>query len=174
VVMSTNAGLWAYSIGDTVEVVSTQPLRIKVSGRIKHFISAFGEHVIGSEVEYAMQQSLSQMPFSISEYTVAPQVAPAEGLPHHEWIVETDAEIPSGFGDILDGNLQKKNTYYNDLISGKVLRKLVITPVPTGTFHEYMRRKGKLGGQNKVPRLTNDRIMAAELIEVAKEIQDQR
>lgn len=171
-VMSTNAGLWAYSIGDTVEVVSKSPLRVKVSGRIKHFISAFGEHVIGSEVEYAMQQSLQEMPFPISEYTVAPQVAPAEGLPHHEWIVETDGDIPPHFAELLDQNLRKKNTYYDDLISGKVLRTLVITRVPTGTFHEYMRRKGKLGGQNKVPRLTNDRIMAAELIAVAHEMKE--
>lgn len=172
-VMSTNAGLWAYSIGDTVEVVSTKPLRIKVSGRIKHFISAFGEHVIASEVEYAMQQAVQKFPFPISEYTVAPQVAPAEGLPHHEWIVETDADIPQPFAQELDEALQGKNTYYNDLISGKVLRPLVVTKVPIGTFHEYMRRKGKLGGQNKVPRLTNDRIMAAELIAISKEKKEQ-
>ncbi|WP_224999619.1 GH3 auxin-responsive promoter family protein [Cesiribacter sp. SM1] len=163
VVMNTNAGLWGYSIGDTVQFVSKDPYRIIVSGRIKHFISAFGEHVIGSEVEGAMRAAVSKYPeVELIEFTVAPQVTPAEGLPLHEWFVEfaTPPKDLAAFEKELNLQLQHRNTYYDDLITGSVLRPLEIRPLQRGAFQQYMKSQGKLGGQNKVPRLSNDRKLA--------------
>ncbi len=163
--VSTNAGLWAYNVGDTVMFTDLNPYRVVVTGRIKHFISAFGEHVIGKEVEEAMQQAVRGTEVGISEFTVAPQVNPPEGLPHHEWFVEFTAPPKSleSFAVALDKALCEQNTYYKDLIDGKVLRPLVIQPLQQGGFERYMKRMGKLGGQNKVPRLTNDRNIADAL-----------
>ena len=166
VVMNTNAGLWGYSIGDTIQFVSKNPCRIIVSGRIKHFISAFGEHVIGSEVEGAMKYAVSKHPeVELVEFTVAPQVTPKDGLPLHEWYVEF-ANPPAdlnAFEKDLDLQLQKLNTYYDDLITGNVLRPLKVIPLQKAAFQAYMKSEGKLGGQNKVPRLSNDRKMAEGL-----------
>ncbi|UKM65579.1 GH3 auxin-responsive promoter family protein [Flavobacteriaceae bacterium GSB9] len=158
-IISTNAGLWGYNIGDTVEFTSTQPYRVIVSGRIKHFISAFGEHVIGKEVEQAMQEATENTNIRVSEFTVAPQINPEEGLPYHEWFIEfeNEPEDLSALAQKLDESLQKQNSYYFDLIEGKVLQQLKITPVKKGGFQEYMKSVGKLGGQNKIPRLANDR-----------------
>ena len=158
-VISTNAGLWAYNIGDTVQFTSTKPYRVIVSGRIKHFISAFGEHVIGKEVEQAMQEALLNSSISVSEFTVAPQINPEEGLPYHEWFIEFENEPEDllGLAKKIDESLQKQNSYYFDLIEGKVLQTLKITKVEKGGFQDYMRSIGKLGGQNKLPRLSNDR-----------------
>lgn len=165
-VLHSNAGLWGYSIGDTVRFVSLNPYRIVVTGRIKHFISAFGEHVIGEEVEWAMQQAADEAGLQIIEFTVAPQVTPPHGgLPYHEWLVEFE-NTPSdltAFANRLDHFLQQKNIYYRDLITGNVLTTLQITPISQGGFRQYMKEKGKLGGQNKVPRLSNDRNIADEL-----------
>jgi hypothetical protein len=165
-VLHSNAGLWGYSIGDTVRFVSLNPYRIIVTGRIKHFISAFGEHVIGEEVELAMQQAADEAGIHIIEFTVAPQVTPPQGgLPYHEWLVEFEKQ-PENMDDFavrLDHFLQQKNIYYRDLITGNVLTTLHITPIIQGGFRQYMKEKGKLGGQNKVPRLSNDRIIADEL-----------
>ncbi len=158
-IISTNAGLWAYNIGDTVEFTSTKPYRVIVSGRIKHFISAFGEHVIGKEVEQAMQEAIKNTNISVSEFTVAPQITPKEGLPYHEWFVEfeNEPENLSALAKKIDESLQKQNSYYFDLIQGKVLQPLKITKVKKGGFQDYMKSVGKLGGQNKIPRLSNDR-----------------
>jgi hypothetical protein len=166
IVLNTNAGLWGYSIGDTVKFVSKNPYRIVVSGRIKHFISAFGEHVIGEEVEKAMKATLSKFPEAeIIEFTVAPQVTPASGLPHHEWFIEF-SKAPkdlSAFEKELDAALVKLNVYYDDLITGSILSNLKITSLKKDAFRDYMKSLGKLGGQNKVPRLSNDRKIADEL-----------
>jgi hypothetical protein len=166
-ILSNNAGLWAYSIGDTVKFVSLNPYRILVTGRIKHFTSAFGEHVIGEEVDRAMTHALSQLNFSVNEFHVAPQVQPAEGLPYHEWIIEFNGEIPelSALQELLDNKMQEQNVYYKDLIVGSVLQKLKITPVKNGAFNTYMKSEGKLGGQNKIPRLANDRKLADALLQ---------
>lgn len=148
---------------------SLEPYRIIVSGRIKHFISAFGEHVIGKEVEQAMQEAMDTYNFSISEFTVAPQLETPEGeLPYHEWLIEfqdrsTPLEEIAGF---LDESLQKQNSYYFDLIKGKVLQPLKITSLKKDTFNNHMKLEGKLGGQNKVPRLANDRKIAQSLIKL--------
>ena len=166
-ILTTNAGLWAYSIGDTIKFVSKSPYRIKVTGRIKHFISAFGEHVIGEEVEFALMTAAKEINLVIAEFTVAPQVNPIDsGLPYHEWFIETAQNISDlpAFAARVDELLQTKNVYYKDLINGKVLRTLQIKILPAGTFINYMKKEGKLGGQNKVPRLSNDRKIADQLI----------
>ena len=165
-IISTTAGLWAYNIGDTVQFTSLEPCRMIVSGRIKHFISAFGEHVIGKEVETATKRATAGTAIRINEFTVAPQVAPKEGLPYHEWLIEFDVEPDDfqTFAKNLDAAMEAQNVYYKDLIQGNVLRCLVITPVVRNGFQAYMKSIGKLGGQNKVPRLSNDRKIADALI----------
>ena len=165
VVLSSTAGLWGYAIGDTVEFVSLDPYRIRVTGRVKHFISAFGEHVIGTEVEDAMREVSDRYRVQVTEFTVAPRVNPDEGLPYHEWFVEfvDGPENPGAFAAALDGALVRRNSYYRDLIDGKVLRPLVVRPLGAGAFRRYMKSRGKLGGQNKVPRLANDRVIAEGL-----------
>ncbi len=166
IILSTNAGLWSYLIGDTVRFVSLSPPRIKVTGRIKHYTSAFGEHVIAEEVESAMRVACTSQGIHISEFHVAPQVNPNDGLPYHEWFVETD-QLPDDkktFASILDNKLQEQNVYYKDLITGHVLKPAVVRFVKPGTFNAYMKANGKLGGQNKVPRLANDRKIAESLV----------
>ena len=167
VVINSNAGLWGYSIGDTVKFVSKNPYRIIVSGRIKHFISAFGEHVIGEEVEKAMKLTMQKFPeVELVEFTVAPNVAPKDGMPHHQWLIEF-ANPPQDldrFSLELDNQLRQLNVYYNDLITGNILRTLRIESLKKNSFIDYMKSLGKLGGQNKVPRLSNDRKIADELV----------
>ncbi len=161
-ILNTNAGLWGYNIGDTVRFTSLNPYKIIISGRIKHYTSAFGEHVIAHEVEQAMQQTSVNYPAQVSEFTVAPQVNPESGLPYHEWFVEF-AQEPENldlFTENLDSNLRKLNSYYDDLISGNILQILKITEIKPNGFNDYMKSQGKLGGQNKVPRLSNDRKIA--------------
>ncbi len=167
-ILSTNAGLWGYNIGDTVQFTSLKPYRVIVSGRIKHFISAFGEHVIAKEVEYAMQEAIEKTDARVLEFTVAPQIAPSSGLPYHEWLVafEKEPSQPALFSSILDQSLQDQNSYYKDLIVGKVLQGLKITSLPTDAFTQFMKTKGKLGGQNKVQRLANDREIADALLKM--------
>ena len=172
IIINSNAGLWGYNLGDTVRFISTHPHKLLVTGRIKHFISAFGEHVIGEEVENAMRETqLLHKEVDIIEFTVAPQVTPQTGLPHHEWFVEfgqTPIDI-QGFEKDLDKALQKLNTYYKDLITGNILRPLKITSMQRDGFRNYMKDQGKLGGQNKVPRLSNDRKIADELTKYSLE-----
>jgi phenylacetate-coenzyme A ligase PaaK-like adenylate-forming protein len=161
-IISTNAGLWAYNIGDTVQFTSLKPYRVIVSGRIKHYISAFGEHVIGKEVEHALQQAMENTNIRVNEFTVAPQIAPETGLPYHEWFIEFENQ-PNNLNEFelaIDHAMRQQNLYYDDLIVGKVLRTLVITKVTKNGFQEYMKSIGKLGGQNKLPRLSNDRKIA--------------
>tara|TARA_R110002050_G_scaffold299812_1_gene466489 strand:- start:5871 stop:7373 length:1503 start_codon:yes stop_codon:yes gene_type:complete len=162
-IISTNAGLWAYNIGDTVQFTSLKPYRVIVSGRIKHFISAFGEHVIGKEVEYAMHEATQNTSVRVSEFTVAPQINPEKGLPYHEWFIEFENEPTdvSIFAKKIDESLQIQNSYYFDLIQGKVLQPLKITKIKKNGFQAYMKSIGKLGGQNKMPRLSNDRNIVA-------------
>jgi hypothetical protein len=162
IILNTNAGLWGYNIGDTVEFTSLKPHRIKVTGRIKHFISAFGEHVIAKEVEQALQDALEGTQYTISEFTVAPQVNPDEGLPYHEWFIEFE-NTPDNlidFAQKVDRSMQRQNIYYQDLIEGKILQPLVISLVKKGGFHEYMKSIGKFGGQNKIPQLSDNRKIA--------------
>jgi hypothetical protein len=161
-IISSNAGLWAYNIGDTIKFVSLNPFRIVVTGRTKHFISAFGEHVIVEEVEAALLETLTASDASLQEFTVAPYVSPNKGKSYHEWFIEFE-KLPSNlpnFALALDNNLRKKNVYYDDLIQGNILMPLQITLLQKDGFKNYMKSIGKLGGQNKVPKLGNDRIIA--------------
>ncbi|MGI4751577.1 MAG: GH3 auxin-responsive promoter family protein [Janthinobacterium lividum] len=165
-ILNTNAGLWGYSLGDTIKFTSINPYKILVTGRIKHFISAFGEHVIGEEVEQALMQISAEENIDIIEFTVAPQInPPVDQLPFHEWFIEF-GKSPQNlevFSLKVDAILQQKNIYYADLITGKILQPLKISPLKKNAFIDFMRTKGKLGGQNKVARLSNDRAIATEL-----------
>ena len=164
-ILNTNAGLWGYNIGDTIKFVSIDPYRIIVSGRISHFTSAFGEHVIAEEVEKSLKEAMEKIPAQVNEFHVAPQVNPQSGLPYHEWLMEFEKqpENISDFKRLIDASLQKHNPYYKDLILGKVLRPLEVTIIGKNGFRNYMKSIGKLGGQNKVPRLANDRKIADKL-----------
>jgi len=167
-IINSNAGLWGYNIGDTIRFVSTDPYRLIVTGRIKHFISAFGEHVIGQEVEKAMDEAIGKHPETeIVEFTVAPNVTPDNGhMPHHQWLIEfsNPPQDMEQFSRDLDHALCVRNSYYDDLISGHILKLLEIIPLQRNAFIQYMKSEGKLGGQNKVPRLSNDRKIADTLI----------
>ena len=165
-IISSNAGLWGYDIGDTIKFVSTDPHRIVVTGRIKHFTSAFGEHVIAEEVEGALNDAMQQMGGLVTEFHVAPQVNPPSGLPYHEWFIEFSEQPQDalGFAKSIDQSMIARNPYYKDLISGGVLRPAIVTPVITGGFHSAMESLGRLGGQNKPPRLANGRDFSDSLL----------
>ena len=164
-IINSNAGLWGYNLGDTVKFVTTNPYRLVVTGRTKHFISAFGEHVIGEEVEYSILKAAEEEKVHITEFTVAPFVSKSEGKSYHEWFIEFENKPGDihAFAQKVEENMRKKNVYYDDLISGHILSPLKITPVRKNGFIDYMKSIGKLGGQNKVPRLSNDRRIAEDL-----------
>ena len=166
IILNTNAGLWGYNLGDTVKFVSINPYRIIVSGRLKHFTSAFGEHVISQEVEESLNNTISVISAEVKEFHVAPNINPEKGLPSHQWFIEfsKEPEDISLFEQNLDRELQEKNSYYKDLIKGSVLKQLEIIKIKESGFNEYMSSIGKLGGQNKTPRLSNDRSIADKLI----------
>ncbi|MEO6914701.1 MAG: GH3 auxin-responsive promoter family protein [Chitinophagaceae bacterium] len=169
-IINNNAGLWGYNIGDTVKFVSTHPYRIVVTGRTKHFISAFGEHVIGEEVEYSLMKAAKEENIHITEFTVAPMISQADSTSYHEWFVEFEnnpADIRA-FALKVDQNLRDRNIYYDDLITGNILHPLYIRSVQKNGFIDYMKSVGKLGGQNKVPRLSNDRQIADPLMKFVK------
>ena len=165
-IINNNAGLWGYNIGDTVKFVSVDPYRIVVSGRIKHFISAFGEHVIGEEVEQSLLKAAREEGVKITEFTVAPMVQKGEGKSFHEWFVEFEnaPDSMAEFARKVNENLREKNIYYDDLMRGNILQPLQIRKVKKNGFIDYMKSIGKLGGQNKVPRLSNDRKIADDLL----------
>ena len=166
-IISTSAGLWRYNIGDTIKFTNKYPFRVIVSGRIKHFISAFGEHVIVSEVEESLRDAIEKTKdvIRVKEFTVAPQITPEAGLPYHEWFIEfeTPPKEKETFASNIDFAMRSKNIYYNDLIEGKILRPLVITVIQKNGFQKYMKSIGKLGGQNKVPRVSDDRLIGDSL-----------
>lgn len=166
IIINSNAGLWGYNIGDTIKFVSKDPYRVVVTGRTKHFISAFGEHVIAEEVEYALSKGLQAFGGEVVEFHVAPKVKVSEGLPYHEWFIAFENQPSSleSFAKTVDEALRDKNAYYDDLRNGGMLQQAVIRPLQANAFRTYMKKKGKLGGQNKVPRLANDRKMAEELV----------
>ena len=164
-IINSNAGLWGYNLGDTIKFVSTEPYRLLVSGRVKHFISAFGEHVIGEEVEQALLKAANEENVKITEFTVAPLIQQAKGKSYHEWFIEFENEPTDlkRFIQKVDTNLRQKNVYYDDLIGGNILMPLQIRQIRKHGFIDYMKSVGKLGGQNKVPRLSNDRKIVDEL-----------
>ena len=158
-IINSNAGLWGYNIGDTVRFVSTEPYRLVVTGRIKHYISAFGEHVIGEEVDQAILEAAKEHQAHIIEFTVAPRIQVDGELPYHEWFIEFEKtpDDMNAFEAAIDNQLRRKNIYYEDLITGGILQPLKVRVLKRQGFQEYMKSEGKLGGQNKVPRLSNDR-----------------
>ena len=169
-VVTSNAGLWAYNTGDTVRFTSLIPPKIIVTGRYKHFISAFGEHVISEEVEQSISELCAEKNVEIIEFTVSPMVNPQQGLPYHEWWIEfenSNLDLED-ISNSLDSKIQKKNIYYKDLIEGRVLKKLKIVEVKKGGFNLYMKSIGKFGGQNKVPKLSNDRVFVDGLKKFSK------
>ena len=158
-IVSSNAGLWAYNTGDTVRFTSINPPKILVTGRYKHFISAFGEHVISEEVEQSLSDVCKIKNLYLLEFTVAPEINPKKGLPFHEWWIEFEnpkIELKE-IEEILDQKIQERNIYYKDLIKGKILKNLEIRLVKKGGFNKYMNSLGKFGGQNKIPKLSNNR-----------------
>ena len=166
VIITTNAGLWSYNLGDTVKFTELNPYRVLVTGRVKHFISAFGEHVIGEEVEAAILTAANHQQIAVTEFTVAPQIETHNEPPYHEWYVEFGNNHPQDlqqFAREIDETLQAKNVYYADLRRGNILQCLKIRPLVKGAFQQYMKSIGKLGGQNKVPRLANDRSLVNQL-----------
>jgi hypothetical protein len=170
IILNTNAGLWSYMIGDTVRFVSTKPYRLVVTGRTKHFISAFGEHVIAEEVEKAIKSAMDMTQSVVTEFHLAPQVNPEEGLPYHEWFVEfsTKPDDLEAFAAQLDRSLQEQNPYYRDLITGNILRPALLRICRSGSFVEYMKSVGRLGGQNKIPRLADNRKIADMLLSIGQ------
>jgi len=171
-IINSNAGLWGYSIGDTVKFTSLFPHKLVVSGRLKHFISAFGEHVIAEEVEGALQDAMAEFKeVAVTEFTVAPFVSQGQGASYHEWLIAFDRppHDPERFAKALNWHLRRRNSYYDDLIAGYILDNLKITPLPKDAFQLYMKQQGKLGGQNKVPRLSNDRTLAEGLLEAVRQ-----
>ncbi len=170
-IINSNAGLWGYNLGDTVKFLSVDPYRLVVTGRTKHFISAFGEHVIGEEVEASMLKAAAEENVHITEFTVAPFVSSDAGKSYHEWFIEFE-NIPADLGAFsakLDQQLRQKNVYYDDLVGGNILAPLKISVVRKNGFINYMKSIGKLGGQNKVPRLSNDRKIVEELAKWTEE-----
>lgn len=165
-IINSNAGLWSYNLGDTVKFVSTEPYRLVVTGRTKHYISAFGEHVIGEEVEQSLLKAATEDNIHITEFTVAPMIQQGDGKSYHEWFIEFEHQPQNleQFAARLNNYLRDKNIYYDDLIAGNILQPLKITPVKKNGFIDYMKSIGKLGGQNKVPRLSNDRKIVDELM----------
>lgn len=158
-ILSTNAGLWGYDIGDTIKFTSIDPYKIRVTGRVKHFISAFGEHVISEEVNRAILEATEASGSSFKEFTVAPSITTEKGNSCHEWYIEftKTPEDLNAFAALLDVSLCKQNAYYNDLRSGNILKQAEVFALKTDATREYMKSIGKLGGQNKFPRLSNNR-----------------
>ncbi len=173
-IINSNAGLWAYNLGDTVKFLSVDPYRLIVTGRTKHFISAFGEHVIGEEVEACMLKTANEENVYVTEFTVAPFVNKDKGKSYHEWFVEFENKPKDlqAFSRKLDHSLRNKNSYYDDLVGGNILSPLKINIIRKNGFIDYMRSIGKLGGQNKVPRLSNDRKIADQLNNWTENLQE--
>lgn len=170
-IINNNAGLWGYNLGDTVRFVSTDPYRLVVTGRVKHFISAFGEHVIGEEVEYSLMKAAEEEGVQITEFTVAPKISQDDDKSYHEWFIEFE-NAPGdmhAFALKVDHNLREKNIYYDDLVAGNILQPLNIVSLQKNGFIDYMKSIGKLGGQNKVARLSNDRKIADRLLPFVKQ-----
>lgn len=166
--LTTNAGLWGYAIGDVVTFTSLRPYRLRVSGRVKNHLSAFGEHVIEAEVETALQAALRATGARVREYTVGPYLGPEK--PRHEWLLEVETEPTSwqAFLEVLDQTLRQLNPYYDDLRRGAILEAPRLYRLPVGAGYAYLARIGKLGGQHKFPHLRSDRWLLEALLPEAE------
>jgi len=167
IVVTTNSGLWRYTPGDTVTFTSTSPYKIKITGRTRQFVNAFGEEVMVENTDKAVAQACKATGASVADYTVAPVFFKGSGKGGHEWLVEFDKapnNLPE-FTHLLDSNLQRINSDYEaKRYRNMALNQLQLRQMPTGTFHKWLKRKGKYGGQNKVPRLSNERKYVEEIL----------
>jgi hypothetical protein len=171
-VISTNAGLWRYMIGDTIVFTSLNPYRIQISGRTKSFINAVGEELIVDNAEKAMSIACQRSHAVIQEYTAAPVFFSDSENAAHEWLIEFEKPPRDlmEFCTIFDEALQSLNSDYEaKRHQNMVLRKPIIRTLPPGTFYQWMKQKGKLGGQHKVPRLANNRLYVEEIMQILEE-----
>jgi hypothetical protein len=166
-VISTNGGLWRYLVGDTIQFTSLHPFKIKVSGRVKHFINAFGEEVIVDNTDQAIAHACQKTNSIVNDYTAAPVYFSDSGNGAHEWLVEFEKE-PADINQFiteLDASLKNINSDYEaKRYKDIALRKPLLRPLPKGVFTTWLKSKGKLGGQHKVPRLSNDRKYIDEIL----------
>lgn len=171
-VISTNSGLWRYLPGDTVVFTSTDPYRIRVTGRTKHFVNAFGEEVVVENTDKALAETCRLLHATVTDYTVAPIYFKGSGKGGHEWLIEF-ARPPAdlnAFAQLLDDNLQKVNSDYEAKRHKDIaLERLQLQVLPEGTFHSWLRSKGKIGGQHKVPRLANHREHIEEILDFLRQ-----
>ncbi|MFL5728127.1 MAG: GH3 auxin-responsive promoter family protein, partial [Cytophagaceae bacterium] len=167
IVISTNAGLWRYKIGDTVKFTSLSPYRIRISGRTRHFINAFGEELIIENAEAAITKACNATGAIISNFTAAPVYFEGKSKGSHEWVIEFSREPQDlqAFSAILDDTLKELNSDYEaKRYKDIALQKPLVRKVPAGTFYNWMKKRGKLGGQNKVPRLSNSREYVEDIL----------
>ncbi len=167
--LSTNGGLWRYNIGDTVKFTSIKPYRIKITGRTKHFINAFGEEVVIENAEKAIAAACEATGAEIDNFTAAPKFMSEKNQGKHEWVIEFSKEPDNltNFTEVLDRTLREVNSdydakRYNDM----VVQQLEVHVAPIGTFYQWMKKRGRLGGQNKVPRLSNTREHIDDILEM--------
>ena len=168
-IITTNAGLWRYKIGDTVRFTCIDPYRIKVTGRTKHFINAFGEELIIENTEKALQNISRKLRFEISDYTVAPIFMEGKEKGAHEWLIEfkMPPEDLNYFSELLDNALKAINSDYEaKRYNNMTLNPPKIKMARQGLFHDWLKSKNKLGGQHKVPRLSNSRVFLEELLDM--------
>ena len=171
-IITTNAGLWRYRIGDTLTFTSTAPFRVRLTGRTKHYINVFGEELVVENAEKAIERTCRELSVEVSDFTAGP-IYMKQGLSGgHEWIVEfvKPLEHCPEFADRLDAHLKALNSDYE----AKRHKDMALSPplvhfAPPGTFHRWMRGRGKLGGQNKVPRLANDRVYLEQILPMIRD-----
>ena len=171
-VISTNAGLWRYKIGDTIKFTSLDPFRIKITGRTVHFINVFGEELIIDNADKALSIACERSGAVMKEYTAAPIYMTDKESGSHEWLIEFESrpDCIDSFGKELDKALKSLNSDYEAKRNGNLtLKEPVIKEMPSGIFYNWLKTKGKLGGQNKVPRLSNNRKIVEEILEMTQE-----
>ncbi|HHH52130.1 MAG TPA: hypothetical protein ENK91_00590, partial [Bacteroidetes bacterium] len=169
-IISTNAGLWRYIVGDTIQFTSLKPFKIKITGRTKHFINVFGEEVMVSNTDKALSEISKAHDFIINEYTVGPVFMEEGHRGGHQWVIEFEKPPRDlkRFEEDLDLALQNINSDYEAKRYNNIaLKPLSVISVPKGTFYKWMESRGKLGGQNKVPRLSNSRKYIEELSKIS-------
>ena len=170
-IISTNAGLWRYMIGDTIKFTSLSPHRIRITGRTKHFINAFGEELIIDNAEKGLSKACSETNAIIRDYTAGPIYFKGNDVGGHEWIIEFEQKPDDieKFTDLLDNTLREVNSDYDaKRYKDMALRRPLVHVASEGTFYNWMKSRGKLGGQHKVPRLANDRVYVDDILKMMK------
>jgi hypothetical protein len=169
--ISTNSGLWRYLIGDTVEFIDVRPYRIKITGRTKHYINVWGEEVTIDNTDKALASACTEMATKVTDYTIAPVFTTHQGQGRHQWGIEF-SKMPhdmAAFESLLDTKLQSINSDYQAKRTGNLaMGRLSVIPLGTGTFYKWLKSKEKLGSQQKIPRLQNDRLLIEELVIISE------